>query len=135
MTLTDQLRRDEGVAHLMYTDPMGLPTIGVGHNLLIPISDRAIEQILADDISASYAACRHRFEWFEGLSECRRGVILNMAFNLGVDGLAEFRHMLGFVADSRWDEAADAMLDSLWARQVPLRAGRLAAQMRQDIWH
>jgi hypothetical protein len=57
-----------------------------------------------------------------------------MAFNLGFGGLLKFPVMLRAVKEQRWDDAATAMLDALWARQVGARATRLAQQMRDDRW-
>ena len=50
VTILEQLKRDEGVRHTAYQDTHGVWTVGVGHNLRVPLSDTAIEQILADDL-------------------------------------------------------------------------------------
>ena len=53
-----------------------------------------------------------------------------MLFNLGLPTLSKFKDMQAAINDRLWDEAADAMLDSKWARQLPNRSGRLIARMR-----
>lgn len=133
MTLPEQLRRDEGVRATAYQDSRGIWTVGVGHNLSVPLSDAAITQILADDILTVDTACRALPLWTD-LSGARRGVLMNMAFNLGFTGLMGFRRMYVALESRDYDAAATAMLDSTWARQVGARAHRLADQMREDIW-
>jgi len=135
MTLYEQLTRDEGMRARMYLDSEGVPTIGIGHNLRDrPISERAIQIIFEDDLADTEADVRMRIPVFATLSEARRGVLLNMAFNLGIGGLLEFRKMLEALRIQDWDRAATEMLDSKWASQVGARATRLAEQMITGEW-
>ena len=65
----------------------------------------------------------------------RRGLKLNMAFNLGVDGLLKFKNTLALLRSAieghaSYARVADGMLNSLWAKQVGRRADELARQMR-----
>ena len=49
--LQAQLTVDEGHKNFMYKDTKGIPTIGIGHNLNKPISDRAVQVIFEDDMA------------------------------------------------------------------------------------
>ena len=65
----------------------------------------------------------------------RAEVLLNMAFNLGVDGLLGFKNTLAMLRAAiegygSYARVADGMLNSLWANQVGRRADELARQMR-----
>lgn len=133
--LISQLKRDEGRRPRPYQDSRGRWTVGYGHCLETgpPLSETAMEQILEDDIADAETRCA-RWPWFGGLSEARQGVILAMAFNLGLGGLGEFRKMFGAIVMGQWEQAAVEMLDSDWAQQVGARAHRLAEQMRNDRW-
>jgi len=133
MTLLEQLRRDEGQRRTAYQDTQGVWTLGVGHNLRYPISDAAIEQILRDDVQAAETACLSLPIWAQ-LSEPRRGVLLNLCFNLGFDGLMRFRKMYDALRAGDYERAAAELLDSTYARQVGARADRLALQLREDRW-
>ena len=133
-SIRDQLKRDEGYKTTIYTDTLGHETIGVGHNLRVPLSYGAIENILSDDLLIAEEAVERLGFWTHSLSDARRGVLINMAFNLGGAGLGGFRRMLAAMQAEHWDTAAEEMLSSLWARQVGDRAERLAKQMREDIW-
>ena len=53
-----------------------------------------------------------------------------MAFNIGFHGLLQFRNMLSSIQSGDLDKAADHLLDSLYARQVPRRAWRLSNILR-----
>jgi lysozyme len=59
---------------------------------------------------------------------------MNMAFQMGVDGLLKFNKTLTLVEQGKYKEAADNMLKSLWAKQTPARAERMAQQMRSGQW-
>jgi lysozyme len=133
MTLSEQLRRDEGQRRTAYQDTRGVWTVGVGHNLRVPLSDAAMTQILTDDIEVAERACRTLPIW-SGLSEPRQGVLLNMTFNLGFEGLMRFRKMYEALVVHDYARAAEEMLDSDWASQVGARADRLARQMQEDQW-
>jgi lysozyme len=133
MTLVEQLRRDEGVRSTAYQDTGGIWTVGVGHNLRMPLTTDAINQILADDIQAAETGCLALPIW-KDLSEARKGVLLNMCFNLGFAGLMQFRLMYAALEARDYARAAAEMLDSRWARQVGARADRLAKQMAEDVW-
>lgn len=151
--LTAQLRRDEGLKNIVYQDHLGYDTIGVGH-LVDPrkggfmpsyaaeelsangkVSDATIDRMLAEDIRAKDEELRRRAPWVNGLDSARYGCLLNMAFQMGVDGLLGFKNTLNMVKNHDYDSASKGMLNSLWARQTPARARRVAAQMKTGIWN
>lgn len=132
--LLADLREDEGRKPRMYTDPVGVSSIGYGHNLQDgpPLSQRAMDQILDDDLADAETRCE-RIPEYRTLDDVRKTVLLNMAFNLGLGG---FRFPLMFEALRRrdYETAAREMRDSKWARQVGARAERLAEMMRTGRW-
>jgi lysozyme len=70
--------------------------------------------------------------FFDELSETRKSVLVNMAFNLGVAGLMKFKNMLKAVSEKRWEDASSEMLNSRWADQVGNRAIELSEMMAND---
>lgn len=133
--LKAQLRRDEDERAKPYQDTRGKLTIGVGHNLTDkPISQRAIDMILDDDVNDVTASLDAVLPWWRSLDEARQGVLANMAFNLGVAGLLQFRNTLALVKAGDYAAAAQEMLNSEWAKEVGPRALRLAQQMRSGAW-
>lgn len=135
MTIDEQLLRDEGLRLFPYTDTVGKLTIGVGRNL----SDDGISKneamfLLGRDIIRVSQQLEETWPWTQTLSDARKGALQNMAFNLGIHGLGEFREFLASMQQGDWEGAARAMLDSKWAKQLPSRAARLALQVRLNQW-
>jgi len=130
-----QLKRDEGVRHFPYADTVGKLTIGVGRNLKdVGLRDSEIDFLLRNDVSEKATQLSNRFPWFSGLDEVRRGVLVNMTFNMGIGGVLGFPKFLVAVSRGEWNVAAAEMLDSQWAGQVGDRAKRLAQQMQTGQW-
>jgi lysozyme len=64
------------------------------------------------------------------LLQCaRHDACINMAFQLGINGFLQFRMMRQALNRCNWLEARNEALDSLWARQTPNRARRVAEQI------
>ncbi len=124
-----ELVRDEGLRLTVYTDSVGIETIGVGRNL----RDKGITEdealfLLENDIDECIADCL-TFPWFADLHPVRQRVLINMRFNLGPWRLRQFKNTLGYIQRGEYLLAAEGMLASKWARQVGMRAIRLARMM------
>ena len=133
--LYDQLIRDEGVVLTAYKDTEGFVTVGVGHNLdAKPISHAAAFVILSDDIRDAQDGLLARWPWMSKLSPARFGSMTNLAFNLGIAGLAGFKKFLAAAEKGDWKVAAGELLNSKYATQVGDRAKRVAAQLISDEW-
>jgi len=133
--IVKQLRRDEGVSLKPYKDSVGKLTIGIGRNLDdVGISNVEADLFLKNDINRTMAALDKDLPWWLSIDEARRGVLLNMAFNIGVTRLLGFHDTLNLVRLGRYVEAGDEMLNSTWAKQVGPRATRLSQQMKSGTW-
>lgn len=130
-TLRDQLIRHEGERLKMYLDSLGIPTIGVGHNLRDkPISKRASGIILEDDIQDATNDLLKTLPWTANLDWPRKAVLINMCFNMGLSGLLTFKNTLSLIEQKRYLEASENMLKSKWATQVGKRAIELSEIMK-----
>ena len=135
--LKKMLIRDEAEVNHAYQDSEGYWTIGVGH--LIDkrkggkISHKISMLILDDDIAEVLGQCDRAFDWFDGLDEVRKIVILNMVFNLGLEGFKKFKKTIYFIKVGDYDEASVEMLDSTWSNQVGVRAARLSTIMKTGL--
>lgn len=128
--LRAQLRVDEGVSRFPYVDSVGKVSIGVGRNLDDNgLSDDEIELMLENDINDAEADARALLPNFDQLSDARKAVVCNMAFNLGRYKLSQFANTLRAIKEERWADAAEGMRRSRWAQQVGARAERLATIM------
>jgi len=136
--LKAQLIYDEGVRASAYQDSEDYWTIGVGR--LIDekkggkLSADEIEYLLDNDIDKVINQVIREVDWYYDLSEVRKEVILNMAFNLGIGGVKKFKNMINALKRHDWDDASREMLDSKWSGQVGQRAIRLSEAMRTDSW-
>jgi lysozyme len=135
MDIFEQLRRDEALRLKVYLDTQGKQTIGYGRNL----SDKGIspieaETLLDNDVQEMRQTLIARLPWFTSLDIPRQGVILNMAFNMGFEGLEKFPKFLMACAQGDFPTAAEEMHNSLWDREVGQRAIRLEEQMRTGEW-
>ena len=123
----------EGLELMPYTDTVGKWTIGVGRNL----TDKGISKdeamaLLSSDIADAIDDIYHLFSCYDNLSEARQQVLISMAFNLGRTRLSTFTRFIGAVHRSDWEDAADEMMDSTWAKQVGVRAVTLSRMMRHS---
>ncbi len=129
-----ELRRDEGVVPYAYQDHLGYWTIGAGR--LIDkkkggrLSESEIDFLLDNDIARFEGLLDKQLPWWRGQDEVRQRVLLNMAYNLGINGLLGFKNTLAYVKAKQYDQAAKNMLLSKWAGQVGNRAKRLSEMMR-----
>ena len=146
---TIHLRREEGVISYAYQDHLGYWTIGVGR--LIDkrkggrLTDAEINVLLANDIAEKRAQLARdpdtaaAWERVKG-DPVRAVALLSMGFQMGVGasgkddaGLSGFDSSLALVAAGRFADAAAAMLKSLWAKQTPERAQRVAAMLKTGV--
>lgn len=130
MDLKAMLIKHEGKRSKVYTDSVGIQTIGVGRNLEdVGLSEDEIMYLLENDIKRVLNDCWHHLPWFGDLSQERQYVIIDMVFNLGIHGFLKFKKLIAAIEKEHWQEAAREMINSQWAVQVGQRAAELAAIM------
>jgi len=129
--LINDLKREEGVKRFPYKCTAGKLTIGVGRNLEdVGLSSAEIDYLLANDISRVIHAVMGSIGFFSELNEARQRALINMGFQLGVNGLLKFKNMLKSMSEDDFETAAMESLNSKWAKQTPNRAARIAEQIR-----
>jgi lysozyme len=134
MDILEQLKRDEGLRLKPYVDTVGKITIGYGTNISDGIDKGEAEYLLSNRLNEKKLELLRALPWVADLDEARRGVLFNMAYNLGVPGLLGFKRTLTLIKETMYAEAAAAMLQSKWAAQVGERAKRLSKQMETGQW-
>ena len=157
MDIFKQLMRDEDTErdkdgfHIAYKCSSGAWTIGYGHNFdANPIAgvtkstrlteDQAV-RILRDDVTKITSKLFRNMPWMLKLDDARKGVFINMAFNMGVNGLLKFKKTLKLAQEGDYTKASVEMLNSDWTDQVGDgvggcfdRAERLSKQMDTGVW-
>ena len=133
--LKQQLIRHEGLELLPYKCTAGKLTIGVGRN----IEDRGISYdeamfMLENDLMLYTAELEKSFPVVKDLNDVRVLTLLNMAFNLGITKLRQFKMMWAAIEDNDFEAASVEMLNSKWARDVGNRSLELSEQMRTGLY-
>lgn len=134
-TLESLLVLHEGEKLKAYKCTAGKTTVGVGRNLDdLGLTKEESRYLLANDIKRVTAELTAALPWFTKLDPVRQTVLLDMCFNLGINGLLKFKNTLAFFQAGNYAQAAENMLLSLWAKQVGPRAKRLADMVRTGNW-
>ncbi len=103
--------------------PTGYGTLVDGK---ITITASEAESLLNMSIATHWMGLTNALPWVLTLDEWRQAVLLDMAFNLGINGLLAFKKTLGYVENGRFGNASEGMIHSKWATQVKRRAGVLS---------
>lgn len=133
--MIEQIKLHEGLRLKPYKCSEGFLTIGYGRNIQTRgISPDEAEEMLLNDVSdVEESLARHSLLGREH-SDPRKAVLINMAFQLGINGLFKFKKTLEAYRHCEYELAAKEMLDSLWAKQTPSRANALSEQMNTGEW-
>ena len=144
-----RLEFHEGCVLKPYYCPTGHLTIGVGHNTesreWTPdekkaigdwkkgITKNAAMMILRNDINICLEKLKTLGFWYY-LDQERQYALLDMCFQNGFDGLLNFKKMLEAIRVKDYKKASEECLDSLYAKQCPKRAQRIANLIRTARW-
>ena len=132
--LLEKIKHHEGFVEHVYDDSLGIPTIGYGFAIKDLVLDEDIaEEILIRKLEKLKRNANSRFKWLEDMPQEVQEVVLNMCYQLGITGVSKFRKAISAMQEGEWSEAADEMLDSLWARQTPNRAEELSNIVRNQV--
>ena len=136
--LTDQLRRDEGEVLHAYSDHLGFLTLGVGR-LIDRRKGGGITQdesayLLSNDIRSKTGEVIMALPWSAHIDPVRFGVLQNMAFQMGINGLLGFKNTLKFIEAGEYERAGVNMRASKWHSQTPARCERLIKQLITGEW-
>jgi lysozyme len=133
-SLTEQLKADEGWRASAYRDTQGYLTIGYGFLIDARLHGELPKEIgeawLRQVAEARVDALFKKLPWLRHQPADVKLALSNMAYQLGVDGVCGFKHMLAALKAGDRPGAAFAALDSAWARQTPKRARRAAGLIR-----
>jgi lysozyme len=150
--LKDIIRKHEGKSNKVYLDPSKKNwCVGHGFNLNKPnsrnviksiganyddvlsgkqsLSDEQVEKILDLSIKEAVNVAKNFVPNYNQLPPKAKLVLADMAF-MGEGTLNKFIDLRNALVKNNYDQAANEMLDSLWAKQVGKRATELAEIMR-----
>ena len=117
------IKRNEGLRLKPYQCKAGKLTIGYGRNLEAKgISIKEAEYLFKNDLKIVAKQVENRIEFYRKLSYKRKMVLVDMAFNMGIEGLLGFKRMLAAMKRKDFMEAGKEVMRSKYAEQVKTRA-------------
>lgn len=132
------LGEEEGRERYVYPDSEGILSIGIGcvvdkrHPNAAGLCDAAI----AAQFQHDSAVAKSDAQWLPGFDKAngvQQAVLVSMCFQLG--DLHDWPHFKAALVVGDFNAAADAGLDSKWAReQTPARAQRQMQMLRTGGW-
>jgi lysozyme len=131
--LLARVKQFEGYRRHAYRCSLGHLTIGYG--TMIEEGGHGVPSYIAELLLRDYLQTIETrlkaHDWFGELSTPRQHCILEMAYQMGVEGVLGFENMIEAIKRSDWVQAEAEALDSLWAKQTPARARDVAERLRQ----
>ena len=124
------LKHEEGFRSKPYLDSRGVLTIGYGTNIHNGISEIEADYLLKGRLRRAEVKLKDLWPSYEDQPRSVQIALLDMSYQLGVYGLLKFHQTLARLESKDYSGAADSALDSLWARQTPRRAKRVAETFR-----
>jgi lysozyme len=147
--LIERLEFHEGYRANKYICTGGKTTQGIGHNLdnnplneteKIIIKDLnhwtkpEARFVLSNDIEKCKLLLNNMVRGFNKLDDERQYALVDMCFQLGINGLLKFKKMLKAIEVGDFEEASKQCLDSSYAKQTPSRANRIARLIKTGVW-
>lgn len=126
MDLIESIKMNEGFRSKPYPDPIhgwDVPTFGHG---LTYITESESETIVRKRVESIREEIGMRKPVFKTLNIDRQNTLIEMAYQMGVSGLMNFKKMWVAIEAKNFSLAHDEALVSKWAKQTPSRAVRVA---------
>ena len=141
--MINRLILHEGLKLKPYKDTKGKLTIGIGRCIdtnpftceeLKAVGDwkngitrNAAFMLCRNDINKSITNLRKRISFFDRLDKERQYALIDMCYQMGIEGLCQFKKMIAAMGTGNYIEASKHCLDSKYAKQdAPTRAKRIA---------
>lgn len=137
-SLKNRVRIHEGIRTSMYLDSLGKATIGIGHLIKphereryaegVEISMDEVEELFEMDLNRAAAGAESLIKECIGhdLPPHIEEVILEMVYQLGTQGVRNFKKFWKALRVKDWKTAASEMKDSRWHKQTTKRCESLA---------
>lgn len=134
------IKGEESCVLSPYKDSLGFWTIGWGHHDDTIRSDTPAwsqehaDEIFDEDFEDAHTTARRLCASFESLVGPRKGALTAMAFQLGYTSMSKFVPTLQLIDEDNFAGAAQHIRQSLWAKQTPARARRVAQRIETGVY-
>ena len=121
----------EGFRPTVYQCTQGYDTIGYGFAIKdLELTKDIAEKILIQKVAKLESNISKKFEWYHTAPQEAKEVVINMCYQLGLSGFSKFKKTIYLLETEQYEEASVEMLNSLWAKQTPIRAKELSEIVR-----
>jgi len=120
-TVLTLVKQHESYSKAVYYDTLGNLTVGYGTNLTQGLSKPEAELLLKYRLNMVYLKLQE-YSWFNKQNSTRKVALIDLAYNLGIPRLLTFKVFIWRLDHNYYHGAANALKDSLWYRQVGVRA-------------
>ena len=135
--LKNEVKECEGYVNKIYKCSEGFDTIFYGHKVTpedtyehgVEYPKEMGEEVFDKDFQRTVEAAERLID-NRPINYAAKEVIINMVYQIGEGGVSKFKNMWKALDSEDYGEASFQMLDSLWAKQTPARANKLAGKMR-----
>jgi len=134
--LKNEIKEHEGYRDTVYLDSLSKRTVGFGH---LCVEDHwedgkqydkeYLEEIFEKDFNIALTDANKILDG-KPVNHIAREVIIELVFNIGMPRTKKFVKCLAALDNEDYNEAGNQILDSLYAKQVPARAGKLSGKMK-----
>ena len=125
--LLKSIKINEGFKPRVYKDTLGIDTIGYGFAIKdLHLDEDLSEEILKRKVNKLIKRIYKTFDWFINMPEDVQEVVVEMCYQMGVSGFSKFKKTIKLLSEKQFTDASTEMLDSLWAKQTPIRALKLS---------
>ena len=123
----------EGYRKHMYLCTKGKRTIGYGFNIDAGMPEDEAHMLMRMRLQKINAEYEKRYPWYKTFPEKKKYILLDMGYQMGVDGVDGFTNFIKACSENDWTKAAVEMLDSKWAKKdTPKRAKQLSELMSKE---
>ena len=139
--LKKRIRDHEGFVPKPYLDSLGKATIGYGHlitdednfELDKEYSKDELLQLFEKDFEKAQMGADQLVGHIQELHIEAKNIVTEMVFQLGTQGVRNFRNMISALEERNYSRASAEMLDSRWHAQTTNRCESLAKLMSQCV--
>jgi len=130
------VKKYEGLSLKPYLCPSKKLTIGYGRNLQYNgITLQEAEQMLERDLLNIKLELEDSIKFFHKIDHVRQNVLIEMAYNMGISNLLEFKNTLNFMQKADFVSASLEMLNSKWHRDfldLDMKDGKRTKVLRSE---
>ena len=142
-SLIDHLKLREGWKTQVYLDTLQKPTAGMGHlltaveNAQYSVGDTVPDDVLnawtTADLQSAYNAALHQAGQLNIDDQDFVNALASVCFQMGTAWNTKFPNTWKLMMAGEWEQAAQAVQQSLWYKQTPVRVQDFQAALRSRI--